>query len=263
MNESYKEKIKRLRPIDDKFMTILMSDKEVVQELIDVIHDTHETILHNETQKHINNLLGRSVRYDIFLQTDNCYIDIEMENSEKRATPKRVRLYSSLMDATITYPRQEFDTIDDSEIIFITENDVMGDGLQVYHVDNIIRETKKPYDDGRRITYINASADVDNAIGRYMKDIKCSHPDDIYHKVLRKKTKYYKEDEEGVNFMCAIWDEVKEEGFAEGKAEGVAEAKASSIRSLMKKMKLSILEAMEILDISIDDYDRYKELIEV
>ena len=71
MNESYKEKIKRLRPIDDKFMTILMSDKEVVQELIDVIHDTHETILHNETQKQINNLLGRSVRYDIFLQTDN------------------------------------------------------------------------------------------------------------------------------------------------------------------------------------------------
>ena len=163
-----------------------------------------------------------------------------MENSEKRASPKRVRLYSSLMDATITYPRQEFDTIDDSEIIFITENDVMGDGLQIYHIDSHVRETNKPYDDGRRITYINASADVDNAIGRYMKDIKCSNPNDIYHKVLKKKTKYYKEDEEGVNFMCAIWDEVKEEGFAEGEAKAKAEAQKEKIQNIKNLLNAGV-----------------------
>ena len=41
----------------------------------------------------------------------------------------------------------KFKDLPESFVIFITENDVIGDGEKIYHADRIIRETGKTQDD--------------------------------------------------------------------------------------------------------------------
>ena len=53
----------------------------------------------------------------------------------------------------------------------------------------------------------------------------------------------------------------KEEGRAEGRAEGKDEANISNIRKIMAKMKLSAKKAMDFMDISSEDQQRYAPLL--
>ena len=65
----------------------------------------------------------------------------------------------------------------------------------------------------------------------------------------------------------------KEEGRAEGRAEGLAEGRAegreegmdakniSNLKTIMRKMKLSAQKAMDFLDISPEDQERYAPLL--
>lgn len=47
-------------------------------------------------------------------------------------------------------------------MIFITENDVVGTGLSLYHVERVIKETGADFGDGSHIIYVNGSYQNDN-----------------------------------------------------------------------------------------------------
>ena len=66
---------------------------------------------------------------------------------------------------------------------------------------------------------------------------------------MRDSAKHFKESEEGVQFMCEIFDEVRKEGEARGEARGEAKERAANIRSLMKTMNWTQEEAMAALEI--------------
>ena len=53
--------------------------------------------------------------------------------------------------------QQKFNVIHDSYVIFITENDCMGQGLPLYHIERTIQETGKLFKDGSHIIYVNGS----------------------------------------------------------------------------------------------------------
>ena len=42
-------------------------------------------------------------------------------------------------------------------VIFITEHDVLKNGEKIYHIDRIVRETQKIFEDGTHIIYVNGS----------------------------------------------------------------------------------------------------------
>lgn len=52
-----------------------------------------------------------------------------------------------------------------------------------------------------------------------------------------------------------------EQARAEGRIEGRAESKLESIQSLMKNMKWSAQQAMQALNIPVDEYDKYLAMI--
>ena len=67
--------------------------------------------------------------------------------------------------------------------------------------------------DGEHIIYVNGSVKAkDTALGKLMSDLYCTNADDMNYEELSKKVRTYKETEEGVNTMCDIWDEVRNEG---------------------------------------------------
>lgn len=101
-----------------------------------------------------------------------------------------------------------FEDLPEIYVIFITENDVIGDNLPIYHVDRVIEETGKKFGDEAHIIYVNGAYQDDTPLGKLMHDFSCKNPDDMYYKILADKTRYFKEDERGVASMCKIMEEL-------------------------------------------------------
>ena len=117
------------------------------------------------SQYAIKNLQGRSVRLDI-LAVDN----IEIQRNNKGAGVKRARYNSSLIDANVTEPGDQYQELNETYVIFITENDVLEENLPIYHVDRIIRETGKMFNDESHIIYVNSQIKDETALGKLMHD---------------------------------------------------------------------------------------------
>ena len=71
------------------------------------------------------------------------------------------------------------------------------------------------------ILYVNGQYRGDSAIGRLMHDFSCWNPDDMNYDLLKETTRYYKEDPKGVAIMCEAFEEVRNEGRAEGDQENL------------------------------------------
>ena len=61
--------------------------------------------------------------------------------------------------------------------------------------------------------------------------------------------------------MCRAWDEQEEWGRMKGLAQGRTEGKAESIRNIMDSLKITAIEAMDILKIANEEREEYLELI--
>lgn len=134
------ERLARLRLLDDDFMTKVFEDKECAEILLQIILDRKDLkVLRVQVQYTVKNLQGRSVRLDILAvdETGKIY-DIEIQRDDKGAGTKRARYNSSMLDANITEPGEEFEKLPETYVIFITENDAFGWTLLIYHIDRTI-----------------------------------------------------------------------------------------------------------------------------
>lgn len=61
-----------------------------------------------------------------------------------------------------------------------------------------------------------------------------------------------KESEKGVNTMCEIWEEIKNEGKLEGKMEGKMEAKIESAQAMLRDGSLPIEKIAEFTGLSVE-----------
>ena len=55
-----------------------------------------------------------------------------------------------------------------------------------------------------------------------MHDFYCTNPNEMYYKTLADRVRYFKESEKGVNNMCELMKELRDEGYNEGWAGGMA-----------------------------------------
>jgi len=83
--------------------------------------------------------------------------DIEVQRSDAGADVHRARFNSAMLDSRMLKEGQEFSEINESYVIFIVENDVIGAGIPIYHTDRVIRETGEIFGDGNHIVYVNGS----------------------------------------------------------------------------------------------------------
>ena len=269
---NYLDSIARLRLMDDDFMRIVFKDEDVVRQFLEIILDRKVDIIECHAQYDINNILGRSISIDVLVKDGDDYINIEVQRDTKGAHPKRARFHGSLIDANTSFPNEQWDKLPNVIIIFITETDVLGYGLPIYHICSIISENAQWFKEGREIIYVNASIQEDTALGRLMHDMFCTDPRDMHYEFLRKRVSYYKESKGGKQEMCEIWEEIKNkgklEGLREGEAIGEARGKAigetygmmKSIKKLMSKNGYTLEEALDFLDIPEKERSTYIEI---
>ena len=204
-NEERMNAIRKFTLMDDTFMTQVFSgDKESTQELLRIILKRKDlTVARSATQLTIGNLFGRSVRLDIYATDDaGKQYDIEVQQEDKGAAPERARLNSAMFDSRLTTSGEKYSDLPETYIIFITANDVLGDGLPVYNIERTIRETGKLFHDRAHIVYVNGAYRGTDEVGALMQDFRCDDYRDIRNPKIRARVKYFKEETEGVAAMC-------------------------------------------------------------
>ena len=80
----------------------------------------------------------------------------------------------------------------------------------------------------------------------------------MHFPLMAERTRYLKENPKGVSEMCKIIEDMRKEEHAEGRMN----ERIENIRNLAKNMKLSIEQAMSVLEVPEDERQKYKDLLE-
>ena len=223
--KKHQEDLQRLRGfrlLDDDFMTKVFEDISCAELLLRIIlNDEGLRVLEAHSQRGIKNLQGRSVKLDILaVDSHNRVFNVEVQRSDRGAGAKRARYNSALIDANVTEPGDQYEDLNETFVIFITENDVMKAGLPIYHIDRVVRETGKLFEDEEHIIYVNSQIKDETKLGRLMHDFSCTDAKDMYNKVLADRVRYFKEDERGVEIMCREMEIMRNQAHEEGIEKG-------------------------------------------
>lgn len=165
--------------MDDVFMTKCFENNiECTELVLRIVMDKADLSVKNaRTQYNIKNLQGRSVRLDVFANDSlNKKYNIEFQRDSGGAGAKRARYNSSLIDANAIIPGENVEELPECYVIFITEEDIFGENLSIYHIDRTIHETGKSFGDGSHIIYVNGTYRGEDALGKLMHDFFCTSP---------------------------------------------------------------------------------------
>lgn len=104
-------------------------------------------------QKDYKNLQGRSAILDcVARDSSGRQMDIEIQQDNDGASPKRARYHSGLMDMNTLNTGQGFDELPETYVIFITQDDILGFDLPIYHIERKIEEVDQKFTDEARST---------------------------------------------------------------------------------------------------------------
>ena len=207
------QRLRGLRLIDDDFMAAVFEERACAEFLLQIILKRDDlTVKEVHGQYSIKNLQGRSVRLDILaVDRENRAYNIEVQRSDRGASEKRARYNSSLLDANLTDAGDDYDALNETYVIFITENDVLKAGLPIYHVERTVQETGTVFNDQAHIVYVNSQIKDETALGKLMHDFFCTNSKDMNYSILAQRVRYFKEDTKGVAAMCRAMEKMRDE----------------------------------------------------
>ncbi|MCR5622973.1 MAG: PD-(D/E)XK nuclease family transposase [Treponema sp.] len=238
-------------------MTIVFSgDNEATEFLLHILLSRDDLkVKSSMTQKEKRNLFGRSVRLDIVAEdTEGKTYNVEVQRADKGASPRRVRYNLAMLDSHTLKKNDDFSALPETYIIFITENDYVGQGKAFYEVGKSFIGTAagdKPdliFDDGCHIMYVNGEYRGNDAIGHLMHDFGCRNADDMHYDELAERVRFHKQQSKGVGSMCRIFEEYGNERAAEAKAE----IQNEFVENLLRQNKLSAEEISAVAKVPLE-----------
>ena len=237
MNPEYLAEMERFRLMDDDFMSkCLENAPECIELILQIILGKKDLkVVKSQTEYPIKSLQGRGVRFDVFARdSEDKEYDIEIQRSDKGAEPKRARYNSALMDANALKSGEDVGKLRDTYVIFITENDVMSRGQEVYTYLRIEEHNGDRLHDGTYIIYVNGATRSETEIGKLVHDLLCSDASEMYFEVLRKQVSQFKNSEEGRRYMCEAMERIEARGEARGERKGKRETMLATAKRMLK-----------------------------
>ena len=258
IDQKHQEDLQRLRGfrlLDDDFLTkCFEGDTASIELVLQIVLEKPDLkVLDVRTQVFVENLLNRSVRLDI-LATDStgAKLNVEVQRSDKGAGRKRARYNSSMMDANLLKKGEDFDRLPETWVIFITENDVMGNGLPLYPIERCFLGTGERFEDGSHILYVNGAYRGDTPIGKLMHDFSCTDAADMYYGTLADRVRFFKESKEGIEIMCRAMEDMRNQTLKEGMKEVALRMLAAGKYALEEIVNISGLSLEEVKQLKAD-----------
>ena len=225
--ETVTRRISEYTMMDDVFMTAVLDDNiPATQAILRVVLGKPDLqVLSQAVQERFQNLSGHSTVFDVYAtDSEGAYYDIEIQNAASGASPRRARYHSAMIDSHELKEGVEFDRLNESYVIFITRDDVLGKNLPLYHIERVITESNETFSDGAHIVYVNGSYPGDNtALGLLIKDLTTPDPATMHFKELAEKAGRLKNAKVGVPAMSQFWEDVYQDAHAKGLALGIQE----------------------------------------
>ena len=245
------ETLEKLRILDDTLMReVFRNNLELAQFMLRIIIGKPDLVLtKEETQYDLQHLFGsRSITLDVFGEdSDGKQYDCEVQIADDGANAHRARYHSAAMDVDNLKIREDFRSLPDTYVIFITENDVWGEGQPIYLIDRINTTTGKHFDDGEHIIYVNGAydnKDDTSDLAKLIHDFRCKKADEMVLTPFADIMKFLKETPKGVDRMCKVMEErVKDTEYRE---------KVNFAVKLLKRGKDTIEEIAELTGLTIE-----------
>ena len=260
---NYKKDIQAATYLDDLFMTVVLSHfPEVTQFVLRIIMEMPDLeLVEILTQPDKKSFFNRSIRLDVLAKDSKGRLyNIEVQNADEGAEPKRARYHSSVIDSDYLKKGAKFNELPETYVIFITENDVIGGNKPLYHIDRRIEEMKfAHFKDEQHIIFANTAYRGRKKIVKLFHDLICSDPDKMNYPELAAAARYFKEDDKGVIKMCRMMDKIVKE---ENKAAVQDAIKQERRRNFAEMSKDGVPKEKIKKYLGISDKE-YKELLSV
>ena len=260
--EKYKGIIKNFTLMSDIFMRNVFKKRECLEYVLQVIMEKQDLhVIDQIIQIDYKNLQGRSAVMDcVARDSTGKQFDVEIQQDNEGASPKRARYHSGLMDMNTLNPGQDFEELPESYVIFITRDDILGYGLPIYHIDRQIKELEEAFQDEAHIIYVNSRNQDDTELGKLMHDLHCKKADEMRSPILAKRVYELKETQKGVELMCHEMEKIYSEGMESGEKRGIEmgelKAKKETILSLAE-MGIPVNKIAKAVNLSEKDVQKW------
>ena len=256
--EKYKGIIKNFTLMSDIFMRNVFKKRECLEYVLQVIMEKQDLyVIDQVIQKDYKNLQGRSAVMDcVARDSTGKQFDVEIQQDNEGASPKRARYHSGLMDMNTLNPGQDFEELPESYVIFITRDDILGYGLPIYHIDRQIKELNEAFQDEAHIIYVNSRKQNDTELGRLMHDLHCKKADEMHSPILAKRMYELKETQKGVELMCHEMEKIYSEGMESGEKRGELKAKKETALSMAEE-GMNIQKIARLVKVSEKDVQKW------
>lgn len=162
--------------------------KELLQRILPELDIDH--VEYPELQKTIKeDFEAKGVRLDAYVNDGKGTVyDIEMQAVTSKYLPRRTRYYQSMIDLQLVDKGQDYDTLNDSYIIFICLSDLFGKGRYRYSFENICKEdTEVMLNDGAKKIFLNADGkkgDISEELKAFLDYVAGRPSEDAFVKKL-------------------------------------------------------------------------------
>ena len=211
--EKYKGIIKNFTLMSDIFMRNVFKQRECLEYVLQVIMEKQDLrVIDQIIQKDYKNMQGRSAVMDcVARDSEGKQFDVEIQQDNEGASPKRARYHSGLMDMNTLNPGQDFDELPESYVIFITRD-------------------------------VNSKKQDDTQLGRLMHDLHCKKADEMHSPILAKRVYELKETQKGVELMCHEMEKIYSEGMESGEKRGeLKKAKETALSMAEEGMDVKMI----------------------
>ena len=255
--------LEELTLMDDYMFGAVMRDKVNLKPLLEYILNVKiidiDFVEPQKTEK--EGYSSHGIRLDLYVQDEQGRIfNVEIQTSDKRNLPKRMRYYQSVIDIEVLAPGVDYLKLRKSFVIFICNYDQFGRNRYIYTFENrCIEEPDMTFGDETMKVVVNTKGSV-GEISEELKEIL------VYLDEGRATGKYTKQLDDAVQLVKSSEERRHEymvmmihdmEMKEEGRAEGIDQNRVESIKNIMDGLKYTAQQAMDLLKIPAADQDKY------
>ena len=261
--------LSELTLMDDYMFGAVMQDERLAKTLIEAILDIRlRRVEYVEPQKTLKaQYEARGVRLDLYVEDESGNIyNVEVQTTNKRNLPKRMRYYQSIIDLHILTPGADYRELKKSYVIFICGYDPFERGRCVYRFENRCLEEPGLSFGDETVKIVLNTRGTQESIGEALREtiryLDNGTVSGQWSKALETAVDGVKSSEERRReYMVMMAREMeiraegreegraegRVEGRAEGRAEGIAEAQREAAERIAKEFGISLEKAKEIL----------------
>ena len=250
---------------DDYMFKLIMSRKRICKQMLErILRIEIKDIHYLETEKSIaTHYHSKGIRLDVYVKDNQgtvYNIEMQVRKPDGDRLSKRTRYYQSMMDTDLMAAGADYDSLNQTIIIFICPFDPFDAGRYIYTFENLcIEDHGIRLRDGSRKIFLNTKGqigEIDTSIKAFLHYVDGVISSDQFVQEIHKEIQKVKMIEaEAVSYMTFEM-KIKEERQEERK-----EARLEALKKLITKLRISAEQAMDLLDIPQSDRHLYKSLL--